>query len=602
MPFAVIFCLCGGNKSEDINYAEIKEILKSKEEILWLENIDLACSSRNKSNLVNQIKTHQPQGLIILSCSPNHKGYHFINLAKEAGINPYMVNFVNIREQAQWVTTDKKALLKKIKALFNGALERLKLQRPVEQQFFPLISDVMVVGGGISGIQSTLTLSRFNRKVYLIEKSLKLGGKTVGYEKIFPHLQCAPCQIYPMTDEILNNDLIDLYLKSEILDIRGSSGNYFVKILHKKCLINPKKCLGCFACEEICPEKAINIDKKYQPLIAEIDFSRCLRAKGAECNECVKVCPVDNTIDFSASDTISQINVGAIMWATGFELFDCSKINSLGYKRYDDIYNSLEFEDLLNSEGPTKGIISTKSGDSPKTIAIIHCVGSLDEDYMPYCSKICCQYAFKFNRLIRDKLPNVEIIHFVKEIVLPGKEAHKLYVQSLKDKLTKIFRYDSLKDINIKKTEGFLIICKQIVTSCDILILLPPMICEIDKNLEDKGIIFTGSVKEPMSVTESINDALSMSALLISSTKKGEYIIKDTPIAIILSDRCSKCGTCINQCPYRAIELHNNKIEIIGSLCEGCGACIASCPSRAIIFEGFQYEQVMAEIKGILSS
>ncbi|MCX8069645.1 MAG: 4Fe-4S dicluster domain-containing protein, partial [Thermodesulfovibrionales bacterium] len=558
MNIAIIFCQCGGLLSLAQN--DLDKLLPKTRDNIFFETIGLACSEDNKQYLIDKIKQNHIEGIIFVGCSPNFKGAYFYELTKESGVNPNMISFVNIREQVLWVTEDKSALVRKIKALLNGSFERLKRQKPVQEKKFLFSNDVLIVGAGVSGLQSALTLANTGYNVYLVEQTNYLGGRSVTYEKLFPNLECGPCKIHPLIDEVMNCPSINLITNSEVIDVKGSRGNYFVKILRRKNIVDVKKCIGCFQCVEVCPEKCISIDIRRQPLIADIDYDKCLVSKGTDCSQCIQACPVEETIDFGSTDKIEEIQIGSIIWATGFSLFDCSKIESLGYGRYDNVYNSEDFEDILNSNGTTRGKIITKSGEKPQNIAIIHCVGSLDDDYLPYCSKICCQVAFKFNRQIREALPDAHIHHFVKEIVVPGKDAYKLYNLSKNDKFTEIFRYNSISDLVIKQDERLSFFCNINTFMYDIIVLIPAIVCIEGINLDIKGILYVGSVKEPMTIEESITDAMSVSALLISSKKGGEFIVKDFPIACIDIDKCSKCSTCITQCPCKAIDINENRI------------------------------------------
>lgn len=208
-----------------------------------------------------------------------------------------------------------------------------------------------------------------------------------------------------------------------------------------------------------------------------------------------------------------------MLWATGLELMDCKVLPEFGYGRFKDVYDSLEFEEILNIEGPTSGEIITSSGKIPEKIAIVHCVGSLDENYYPYCSKICCQYAFKFNRVLRQRLPETEIVHFVKEIVLPGKNAYRLYSQALKDPLTKILRYNDLKELKITKEDLLNVYFKNDKIPCDIVVLCPAIIS--DRKIEEiSGLFLTGSIKEPMTINETINDAMAQVGNLLCLFKE----------------------------------------------------------------------------------
>lgn len=597
LQIGAIFCSCAGQITEKIDFEKLRNLILKK--VAWIEKFELACSEKTLQEIINFLTIKKPEGLIILACSPKNKESEFQSIGEKAGINPYMINIVNLREQVAWVSKDRNKALKKAFILFSGALERLKKQKPLFDIEIPICNDIMVVGAGIAGIVAANNLSKAGKKVYLIEKETSLGGKIVKYEKLFPDLACGPCMIHPMIEEILHSS-IELRLNSEVKELKGFYGAIFAKILSKPVYVDPKKCIGCSACEQSCPVKAIKVEPMRLPVVARINPEKCLRLKGKDCDLCIKDCPVSETINFNESEKEESLKVGAVVWATGFELMDCKILPQFGYGKFNDIYNSLEFEEILNSEGPTSGEIITSSEKLPERIIIIHCIGSLDENYYSYCSKICCQYAFKFNRLIRQRLPQAEIFHFVREIVLPGKNAYKLYSQAVKDPLVKILRYKSLKELKITREDSLNVYFKNNKIPCDIVVLCPA-ITSGRKTEEIQGVFLTGSIKEPMTMDETINDAMAQIGNILCLFKE-EKIIKSPFIAKIDYNKCSSCGICLSQCPYKAIETEMGRLKIIEILCEGCGACVASCPSNAIELDGYSDEEILSEIYGILNA
>jgi len=596
LRIGAIFCNCSGQITEKIDFNKLRKLINKK--VSWIKEFDLACSDKNLKKLINFLKKRKTEALIIIGCTPKNKEHVFRNIAKKAGINPYMLRIVNAREQVAWVTDSREEALKKVYTLFISVVNRLKQQKPLFEKKFPVCKNILIVGAGIAGIKAAITLSKAGRKVYLVEKESFLGGKAGKYEKLFPDLACGSCIMQQIVDEIFTTK-IELRLNTELKELKGFFGNIHAKIKSKPLYVNIKKCIGCAACESVCPVQAIKVDPMKLPAVARINFDKCLRFKGQLCDYCIKECPLPGTINFDEKEKEEALKVGAVLWATGFKTMDCSQIPELGYGRFKDVYNSLEFEEILNSQGSTRGEILTEEGKVPQSIAIIHCVGSLDEKYYPYCSKICCQYAFKFNRVIRQSLPDTEIIHFIKEITLPDKDASRLYFQAVKDPFTRIIRYQSLKELRVEKQNSLVILFKQKKFPCDIVILCPAIISlKESPPAEISGVFLTGSVKEPMTIKESITDAVAQVGHILS-TLTG-YIKKEPFIAKIDYDRCVSCGICVNQCPYKAIEIEINKPKILEIICEGCGVCVAACPSKAITLDGYSDEEILSEIGGIL--
>lgn len=598
MRIGVIFCSCSGQIEQNLIFKDLKELILK--DVEWIYKVELACSEENKKDLEILLKNKKPEALVIFSCSPHNKGSFFLQIAKDSGINPYMVNIINAREQIAWVTKDKEKATHKAYTIFKGTLERLKKQKPLFDLAISMSQDILIVGGGISGIYAAVTLSKAGKKVYLIEKESFLGGKIVRYEKLFPDLSCGPCFVNPLVEEVLNSN-IDLRLNSEVKELKGYFGNVYATVLQKPTYVNPRKCIGCSACEDVCPLGAIKVKSMSLPVIASIDAEKCARFRGENCDFCIKECPVNGAINFEEKEREEKLNVGAVLWATGFKLLDCKIFSKLGYGKLKDIYNSLEFEDLLNIEGPCKGEIITNRGKIPDTIAIIHCVGSLDKKYKPYCSKICCQYAFKFNRILRQNLPEIKIIHFVKEIVLPGEKAYESYFMALKDPMVKIIRYENLEDLSVRGDDFITIKHGNETYNTDVIVLCPAIISGDRKFNAYSGVFPVGSAKEAMSIQESITDSLAVCGKILSEIND-RIVIKSPTVAKIDYNKCTNCGICIIQCPYIAIEFDMKKPKLIETLCEGCGVCVVSCPAKAIDLEGFTSEQIVSEIKGILNA
>lgn len=598
MHIGIIFCKCAGQISDKILSKKLKDLIIK--EVEWIEEFEVACADETQREIINLLKKRKPEGVVILACSHHNKGYIFHEISKNSEINPYMVNLVNVREHVAWVTKDKKSATFKSYVLFKGALERLKKQKPLFEMEIPVSTDILIIGAGVAGLNAALTLSKAGKKVYLIEKEISLGGKVVRYEKLFPDLICAPCYVHPMVEEVLNSP-IDLRLNSEIKELKGYFGNIYATVHTNPLYVNPRKCIGCSECEKACPTSAIKVEPMSLPAVAKIDTDKCLSFKGQDCHICVKECPVTDAINLNDMPKEEIINIGAVVLATGFNLLDCKIFPNLGYGKFKNLYNSMEFEELLNSEGHSKDEILTEKGEIPKIIGIIHCVGSLEEKYKPYCSRICCQYAFKFNRVLRQHLPEAIIIHFVKEIVLPGKKAYELYFKAKRDPKVKIIRYENLEDLVVQQKNSLIIKHRNKKYPLDILVLCPAIISEdhVFKNMG--GVFCAGSIKEAMTVEESISDAISISGKILSDLREGK-IIKSPTIAKIDYDKCTGCSICISQCPYAAIELEGKKPKLIDTLCEGCGICVVSCPAKAMELEGFTSEQLIIEIDGILSA
>lgn len=295
---------------------------------------------------------------------------------------------------------------------------------------------ILVVGGGIAGIQASLDLANRGLTVYLVEKSPTIGGRMAQLDKTFPTMDCSICILAPKMIEFFRHPNIRLFTCSELKEVKGSVGSFTVKILQKPRFVNPEKCTGCGACTEKCPvkvpsefdmgmgtRKAIYMPfPQAVPRVATIDKDHCLYLQKGVCRICETVCPA-HAIDFNQKTEEITLNVSSIILATGLELYDPSPISEYGYKRYKNVLLSLEFERLVNASGPTYGkVLKPSDGKPPHRIVFIQCVGSRSQQKgYPYCSSVCCMYATKEAILIREHEPKCEVYILYIDLRVYGK-------------------------------------------------------------------------------------------------------------------------------------------------------------------------------------
>ncbi len=297
--------------------------------------------------------------------------------------------------------------------------------------------ETLVLGGGIAGIQASLEIANSKNKVYLVEKSGTIGGHMAKFDKTFPTLDCAACILTPKMVEVGQHEYIELLTNSEIVSISGEQGNYNVRLLKRTRRVNLSTCIGCGICADSCPSKVIDdFDEgtslrkaiyipfpQAVPNKFMIDSENCRYVLEGKCGVCVKVCPAD-AVELDAEDEYVEVKVGNIILATGFKPFDARKIDQFGYGKLPNVLTSLELERLINASGPTGGEITYRSKDKkgnwifkkgsgvPEKLAIIHCVGSRDEQHRKYCSRVCCMYSLKLAHLIKEKIPEAEFTEY----------------------------------------------------------------------------------------------------------------------------------------------------------------------------------------------
>lgn len=289
-------------------------------------------------------------------------------------------------------------------------------------------SSILVIGGGVAGIQASLDAANRGLRVYLVEKNPSIGGRMAQLDKTFPTMDCSICILAPKMIECFRHKNIALLTYSEVKEVSGSVGNFKVKVLKKPRFIDETKCTGCGECTQKCPvripnEFELGLEKRGAaylpflqavPLIATIDKENCLYFQRGVCKICQRFCQAD-AVDFDQKPEEITLDVSAIIVATGLDLFDSSTIEEYGYKKFGNVITSLEFERLVNASGPTRGKLMRPSDKKkPRSIAFIQCVGSRSlRGGLPYCSSVCCMYATKEAILVREHEPEstVNIFH-----------------------------------------------------------------------------------------------------------------------------------------------------------------------------------------------
>ncbi|MGB9716022.1 MAG: 4Fe-4S binding protein [Thermodesulfovibrionales bacterium] len=668
----VFICECGPNIKDAIDINEIERFIRSLDNVVLTRTFNLFCSEDGRKIIKEDIKKHHLTHIVIAGCSPKEHEITFRKVLTESGINPFLLQIANIREQCAWVIKDKTLATQKAKAIINSAIRRVRFHEPLEIKEIKCNPDVLVVGAGIAGISSALTLSQKNRKVYLVERLPYIGGKLTKYEKVFPDIECTSCMLDPLLDRVLHNENIELLTLSEVREVLGYYGNFSVKVRSKARFVDEKTCIGCGACSEVCPVNVINehnegLDFRKAiyipyagalPHIALIDEGHCLHLQGKECSACQDACPF-GSINFEDTDQDREFNVGSIVIATGFEMFNPERVIQYGYGRIEDVYTSIEFERLLNSDGPTGGKILLKKGKPPQRIAIIHCVGSRNRKYHEYCSGICCMYSLKFSYQIKEQLPDTSITEFYSDLCLPKKESQKFFNKVAEKKGITFIQLKDLDSIKVVKKKGRIFIQykdnkgMKRESPFDLVVLSVAIepnkdakeVAKIfgisqDENgffIEEQrhlspvststgGIFVAGCARSPMDIQSAVADGQASAGNILSRLIPGERLGLEPMVAEVDEDLCSGCKTCISLCPYKAITYKTPLIspltkggergvesptkegkkkvlpliKINELLCRGCGLCVASCPSGAIKARHFTDEQIMEEIRGLL--
>ncbi|MFN2188069.1 MAG: FAD-dependent oxidoreductase [Candidatus Promineifilaceae bacterium] len=650
----VYVCHCGTNIAKVVDVEEVSTWAGELENVEVARNYKFMCSSLGQDLIEEDIKEKGLTRVVVAACSPHMHEKTFRSACERAGLNPFLCEMTNTREHNAWTTKDGVAATKKAKALVNAAVKRVLEQEPLEEIPVEINENTLVVGGGIAGISAALELANSGRHVILVEREPSIGGHMAQLDKTFPTLDCSACILTPRMVEVGQHDNITLLTYSEVEKVDGYLGNFVVNVRKKARYVDEEHCTGCGICIEKCPFSVVDdvfeagLGKRkviYRPFpqavpkYPVIDTENCVYFQRGKCKACQIFCPTNpNSIDFEQEDEMLQFEVGNIIVATGYDLFDVSRIPHYGYGRLANVFTSLEFERMVNASGPTDGKIVLRDMESvPESVAIIHCVGSRDENYHEYCSKVCCMYSLKFAHLIHERVPDAEVYNCYIDMRTPGKGYEEFY-RRLLDEGTHFIRgkvADITDAARYKEEEGKIIvqvedtlIGRQRRLPVDMVILSPAMEakpdskeitqlfkmgCDFDGFFIERhpkldpvatmteGVFIAGACQGPKDVPDTVAQGAAAAARVSGLINLGTVMVEPVR-ASVNQEICSGCRICNNLCPYNAIIFHEERevSEVITALCQGCGTCVAACPSAAINGAHFTNNQIMHQIEGIL--
>lgn len=643
----VYLCHCGTNIASVIDIADVAEFVRRLDGVVVVRDHIYLCSDAGQNLIRQDINSLGLTRIVVAACSPLLHETTFRQACQAAGLNPFNLQMANIRERISWVTLDSHQATRKSKDVIAAAVRRVGHHQPLYVKQVPVTPAVLVVGGGVAGIEAALRLADAGKLVILVEREPSIGGHMAMLDRTFPTLDCAACILVPKMVNVERHPNITLLSYSQVEDVSGFVGNFHVRVRQKTRYVNEILCTGCGLCVEKCPWK--NIPSEFDrgmdtraaiyfpfpqavPRLPLIDPSHCAYFQRGTCKICQKVCPT-SAIDFEQQDTKQEFDVGAIILATGFRLFDPGRALQYGYGRWDNILTSLQFERLCHPSGPTGGKIVMKDGHEPESIAILHCIGSRDEKFNQYCSRICCMASLKFALMVKERT-RARVFDFYIDMRAFGKGYEEFYEQV--QHMGVIFVHGKGAEVIYQggkllvKAEDTLL-GRRVIVPVDMVLLMAgleprqdaaevaglfgigctqagffmekhPKLAPVETAAE--GIFIAGACQGPKDIPDSVAQGAAAAASALALIDKG--VVDVQPIAAVVNPAlCSDCRLCLIDCPYHAISrvpFQKRTVAWINeALCNGCGTCVATCPAGAMAQPGYTDEQIFAEIEGLLA-
>jgi len=651
----VYTCHCGTNIAGVVDVCALANYARGLPNVAVSRDYKYMCSDPGLDLIRHDIHDHDLNRIVVASCSPHLHERTFRAAVRMGGLNPFLFQMVNIREQVSWVHDDRNLANWKARDLLRAAVRRVARHRPLEPTLIAIHPDVLVVGGGIAGIHAALTLANAGKHVYLVEREPSIGGHMARFDKTFPTLDCAACILTPKMSAVRRHPNITLWTYSEVAALEGYVGNYRVTVTRRPRYVSEDLCSGCLQCIEACVYKQAKVADEFNcglgkrkpiylqfpqavPQVPVIDPQNCIQFKSGKCKKtCIDACGDRHAIDLRMQEEQVTIAVGSIILATGFQAYDARRAACYGYGLYPNVYTALEVERLVNASGPTGGDVILRDGRKPATVGIVHCVGSRDENSNSWCSRVCCMYSLKLAHLIKERT-GAEIFNLYIDMRTPGKGFEEFYQKLLNERVHFIRgRVAEVTDWALDSSEEGKLVIRVEDTLAGFVRRIPVDMVVLSTGLEPQadaaevrrlfnissskegfflerhpklapvntftdGVFLAGCCQGPKDIPDTVAQSGAAAAEALAIIDAG-HIETEPCTAYVVEEACSGCKTCVSLCPYHAISLlaANGRSAINEALCKGCGTCVAACPSGAIAQNLFEDGEIFEEIEGVLS-
>ncbi len=654
----IYICHCGVNIADHVDIESLVEFSSGLENVEVVRDYTYMCSDPGQLIIKQDIEEQGINRVVVASCSPRIHEATFRQVLQQSGLNPYLLEMANIREQCSWVHRDREEATSKAQQLVAAAVAKVRLLEPLEEREVDAEPAALVIGGGVAGIQAALDIAGAGYQVYLVEKTPSVGGRMAQLDKTFPTLDCSACILTPKMVDVASHPRIELMTYSEVEEINGFIGNFEVKVRKKARYVDPEKCTGCGDCSSACRLSG-RIENEFDEGLGErsaiylpfpqavpakytIDPERCLYLTRGKCGQspsCVEACQ-PGAINFEDREELVEFKVGAVIVATGFDVFAAEKKPEYGYSDYSQVITSMEMERLVSASGPTGGKILIGEGEEerePREVAFIQCVGSRDESVgNEYCSRVCCMYTAKQAHLIKEKIPEANVRVYYMDVRAFGKGFEEFYdrvrregVKYIRGNPSEIYRQgdkmvikaeDTLSSTPLEDEVDLVVLAvgleprKDVREIIDLLRLSQssdgffleahPKLRPVDTSLD--GVYLAGCCQGPKDIPDTVAQAKGAASSALIPLSLGKVRV-EAQVAVVDQSSCRGCGFCVKACPYEAIEpIHIERqgeevkvAEVNEALCKGCGTCAGACFSGSIQCKSYTDGQLLSQIAAL---
>jgi heterodisulfide reductase subunit A len=656
----VYICHCGGNISDVVDVDKVATEAAGLDGVAVARHIMFMCSDEGQKAIVDDIQALGLDRVVVAACTPKLHEATFRRVLQRGGMNPYLFLPANIREQASWAHPHSpKAATEKASALVRAAVAKAQMLEPLEKVRVAAVHRALVIGGGVAGLRAALDLARQGLGVTLVEKSPFLGGRTTQLHTVFPTEDPARLLVHRLIAEVKAQPNLTILTETEVVALTGYVGDFTVTLKTTPRGVNAELA-DRQAAIAACPISVANefddgISKRraiYQPYpgsepdLPAIDWASCTR-----CGDCVTAAG-GRGIDLKSDPIETTIETGAIVVATGFDHYE-PRVGEYGYATSPRILTLPQVHRMLDPEGPTGGRLEI-DGRVPRSIAMIHCVGSRqiedvdepgpDGKLHEYCSRVCCTATLQAANQIRQKYPKTAVYDLYRDIRTYGRDQEPYYVDASKAGVVFMrFANDARPTVELSDGADFplkvtvtdtLTFGTEIEVPVDLVILsvgvMPRdvtgliemthapvgadgFLLEVHPKLRPvesaiPGLLLAGTVQAPMDVTESTS-AASAAAAKVTALLAGDHVEMEPFVAKVDPSLCDGCGLCLDACRYagaiamQEVEIEEGVLEkrayVNPVACKGCGACVPSCPVSALDVAGWEIDQYKAMIDAI---